>query len=136
VTEEESKDWIKKCEGFRDKLYFDEEGIPTIGWGRNLSHNGITKSEADILFENDYSKAAKDLSPFYWYMIQPMQVKYALINMCFNLGIGGLLEFRKMIAALSVKNYTQAAIEALNSKWADQVGNRAKDIAVMIREAK
>jgi len=61
-------------------------------------------------------------------------VKNALLNMCFNLGINRLLGFKKMVAALQEKNFTLAAKEALNSKWAEQVGERAKDIALMIRQ--
>ena len=62
------------------------------------------------------------------------QIEYILISMCFNLGIHRLLGFSKMIKALLSKDYTTAAIEALDSKWAQQVGQRAKDVAVMIRQ--
>ena len=55
--------------------------------------------------------------------------------MCFNLGIVKLLKFEKMIKALEQKNYSQAAKEALHSKWASQVGKRAIDVAVMISES-
>lgn len=58
------------------------------------------------------------------------------MNMCFNLGISRLKGFKRMIVALEKKNYTVAAMEALDSKWSTQVGQRAKDIALMIREGK
>ena len=54
--------------------------------------------------------------------------------MNFNLGINKLSQFHGMISALEAKNYTLAAQEALNSLWAKQVGDRAKQIAVMISE--
>jgi lysozyme len=135
MTDNELKAWIKKCEALRLRMYVDTTGNPTIGWGRNLT-NGISVDEADLMFQNDYSKAISELTHFKWYSMQPLGVKAALINMAFNLGIEKLLGFKKMIDALTFKNYSLAAIEALDSLWAKQVGERAKDVAMLIREGK
>jgi lysozyme len=129
------KDWIKRHEGFNSHPYFDSVGKLTIGWGRNIEDNGISKEEADILFENDFNSAVNDLMRFDWWVMQPKGVQDALINMRFNLGLHRLLGFTKMIKALQEKNYGKAAQEALDSRWAKQVGDRAKDVALMIREA-
>jgi lysozyme len=64
--------------------------------------------------------------------MQPPGVQNALINMCFNLGIDELCMFNAMIKFLEIKDYTNAAKAALESKWAKQVGQRAKDVALMI----
>ncbi len=128
------KDWIKKCEGYNSHPYLDTVGKVTIGYGRNIDDNGISQAEGDFLFDNDFARCERELAPFAWYVNQPQNVQDALMNMCFNLGIGRLLGFRKMIMALTVKDYTNAALEALDSKWATQVGQRAKDIALMIRQ--
>jgi lysozyme len=127
--------WIKKCEGLKNHTYIDTTGNITIGWGRNLS-NGISNDEAELMFQNDFKRASKELQQYTFYQIQPIGVQEALINMNFNLGIERFLSFKKMIKALLNKDYTTAAVEALDSTWANQVGNRAKDIAVMIREGK
>lgn len=116
--------------------YLDTEGVSTIGYGRNLRDNGITEEEANYLFNNDLNRCERELLECSWYINQPEGVQEALINMCFNLGIGRLKQFKRMIEALAAKNYTLAAQEALNSKWATQVGQRAKDVAVMLREGK
>ena len=126
--------WIKGHEGLRLKAYKDTVGITTIGYGRNLEGNGISLKEAEYLFNNDIERCLKDLNNHTFYTIQSQGVKDALLNMCFNLGINRLLGFKKMVAALQEKNFTLAAKEALNSKWAEQVGERAKDIALMIRQ--
>jgi len=107
----------------------------TIGWGRNIEDNGISQEEGDFMFDNDYARCEQDLSSFHWYTDQPDDVKAALMNMCFNLGLTRLLGFRKMISALIDKDYARAANEAIKSKWATQVGQRAMDVALMIREA-
>lgn len=125
---------IKHDEALRLKPYKDTMNKTTIGWGRNLQDNGISVEEAQFLFDNDMKRCRKDLSQYAWYQIQPTPVKDALLNMCFNLGINKLTGFRKMITALINRDYTTAAIEALDSLWAKQVGQRAKDIAVQIRE--
>lgn len=127
------KDWIKKDEGFRSHPYLDTVKKVTIGYGRNIDDNGITEEEAEFLLDNDIARCRKELAQFPWYYLQPPGVQDALLNMCFNLGIARLSGFRKMIAALEARNYTQASKEALDSKWATQVPNRAKSVAVAIR---
>jgi lysozyme len=128
------KEWIKKCEGFASHPYLDTVGKLTIGYGRNIHDNGISQKEAEYLFDNDFSRCERELAPYPWYVNQPKNVQDALMNMCFNMGIERLLTFRKMILALTIKDYTTAALETLDSKWAIQVGNRAKDVALMMRQ--
>lgn len=136
ITAKNLKAWIKKCEGLESHPYMDTAGKLTIGYGRNLQDDGITPDEADYLFENDFKQCIDELSKYTWYTEQPVGVRAALVNMAFNLGVPRLKLFKRMIAALVVKNYTVAALEALNSKWAKQVGDRAKDVALLIREGK
>jgi len=128
------KAWIKKCEGFKDMPYLDSVRKLTIGFGRNLQDNGISIEEADYMLSNDINRSIKELEQYSWYLMQPDSVKAALINMNFNLGLSRLLTFRKMIDALINRNYTIASKEALESDWSKQVGDRAKDVALMIRE--
>lgn len=128
------KAWIKKHEGLRLHPYKDAVDKLTIGYGRNLDDHGISSQEADFLFDNDLDCCKKELSQYSWYLSAPLHVQYALLNMCFNMGISRLLTFTKMIFALISKDYTKASIEALNSQWAEQVGQRAKDVALMMRE--
>ena len=56
-----------------------------------------------------------------------------LLNMCFNLGSGGLLEFRKSLAAMERGDFETAAREMKASKWATQVGDRADRLAALMR---
>jgi lysozyme len=88
------------------------------------------------MFQNDLKQTIGELEPLPWFSSQPQGVKNALINMNFNLGITKMLQFEDMICCLQRKNYSGAAHAALNSLWAKEVGQRAKDIAVMISEGK
>lgn len=130
-----AKSLIKRHEGFNSRPYKCTAGKLTIGWGRNIEDNGISVQEAEFLLDNDILRCQLDLYKYRWYLDQPYDVQIALLDMCFNMGINKLICFKKMIKALEDKDYTVAAMEALDSKWAKQVGDRAKTIAVMIREA-
>lgn len=128
--------WIKYYEGYKAFPYKDTTGNITIGWGRNLDGVGISVDEAQLMFNNDIGHAKRALQNQLFFVDQPEGVQMALINMCFNMGISKLKTFVKMIDALIHKNYTLAAMEALESNWAAQVGQRAKDVALVIREGK
>ena len=58
--------------------------------------------------------------------------QYALLDMAFNLGVDGLLKFKKMLGFLWMGDYRQAAAECLNSRYAKETGKRAKRIAKTI----
>ena len=128
--------WIKHHEGFRAFPYTCTGGKLTIGYGWNIEDTGITREEAEFILNNRILRCKQELAPFGWYIAQPPGVKDALINMCYNIGLPRLLKFKRMITALEREDYTKAALEALDSKWAKQVHDRAKDIALMIREGK
>lgn len=125
------KKWIKGDEGFRTHPYFDSLNHVTIGWGRNLE-NGISEDEAQLMFDNDFRRTLHELSHEGWFIIAPLNVQDALINMNFNLGITKLLEFHHMIDALTKKDYKLAAQCALESLWASQIPHRAKEITDMM----
>ena len=127
------KDWVKKSVGFKSHVTICDSK-PIIGWGRNLYDIGITKDEADILFENDFNRIEKQLSQYGFYTFQSRNIQDALLNMCFDMGIDALLSFKKLIRALIANDYTVAAFEVLDSSWAKKNEERAKDVAVKIRE--
>ena len=60
----------------------------------------------------------------FWYDLTPER-RSVLINMAYNLGVNGLINFKKMIAALKIGDYEKASVEMKDSKWYRQVGNRA-----------
>lgn len=122
-------DQLIKHEGLRLFVYYDSLGIPTIGVGRNLKDRGISKNEAMMMLENDIDDFTLQLSErLYWFDMQPDDAKLVLIDMAFNMGIGGLLTFHKALEYFKNNDYKNAAIELQNSKWAGQVGTRCDDL--------
>ena len=53
--------------------------------------------------------------------------------MAFNLGVGGLFKFRRMITALERGDFDAAANEMVDSAWYWQVGRRAQRLTKMMR---
>lgn len=134
---EKFKPMLKKYEGLRLKPYRCTAGKLTIGYGRNLDDRGITEEEADRLLHNDILLCSLQLDrDLPWWKHHPENVQMVLMDMCFNLGISGLLEFKRTLGYIRDQRYSAAAVEMLKSKWASQVGARAKELSVMIQGAK
>jgi len=126
---------LKRHEGFRAKPYRCPGGALTIGYGRNLDAGGITKAEAEQLLENDIQGCINALHkniPDVMAALTPNR-QIVLINMCYNLGIQGLLAFKKTLQLIKQGSYHAASLEMLKSKWAVQVGHRANELSEMMR---
>jgi len=124
---------LTRDEGLRLRPYIDTVGKWTIGVGRNLSDRGITAQEARILLEHDIEICEQELEfRLPWAPAMDPERWFVLVNMCFNLGITRLLGFKKALAAMQLEAWELAAKEMLDSKWASQVGDRAKRLAKQI----
>lgn len=137
-------------EGMRLKPYYCPAGKLTIGVGRNLEsnpltpeevkrlgrkslQNGISKEEAVFLLHNDIRRTesfCQSKIPCWKNLDDERQ--YALLDMVFNLGIGGVLKFKKMLSALKKGDYSAAATACRQSAYAKQTGQRAERIARLI----
>lgn len=123
-----------KHEGLRLKPYRDTRGKQTIGVGRNLDDIGISELEAMMMLANDIEAVNKlAFATFSWLKSISAPRQDVVLSMMFNMGLGGFKEFKKMIAALVSGNYETAADEMLGSHWASQVGERARELASMMR---
>ena len=137
MTSDDLINQLKRHEGFRSKPYRCTAGKLTIGIGRNLDDKGISEDEAMYMLLVDIQDATNDLiraKPDVWEKLKSDSVRQCvLINMCFNLGISRLLQFKKMWAAIEAGSYAEAADEMLDSRWATQVGERALELSDMMR---
>lgn len=124
---------LKKHEGLMLKPYRCSAGKLSIGYGRNLDDVGISKEEAEQLLRNDIDNCVKQLKHhLFWVFDHSNTVQDIIINMCFNLGIYGLLGFKKTLKLIEEGKYKQASIEMLDSNWAKQVGIRAKELSNLL----
>ena len=130
------EDDLIRDEGVKLKPYRDTAGKLTIGIGRNLDDVGISEQEARFLLSSDLERVRSQLSHEWpWWITRPESAQRGLMNMAFNLGIGGLSKFPRMLACLQAGDYHGAADAALDSLWAKQVGERANRIADLFRSS-
>lgn len=127
------RDQLMRHEGLRLKPYKCSQGKLTIGIGRNLEEKGISMAEAALLLDNDIFECLEDLKEiFSMFEAFPENVKLVLTDMRFNLGPLGFRKFKRMIAAVKLNDWQEAAKEMKDSAWYRQVGNRARILIEMM----
>ena len=131
------REQLKQHEGVRLKPYKCTAGRTTIGCGRNLDDKGLTMEEVNYLLENDIKECINDaeavIGSQVWEGLSEAR-KRVLVDMRFNLGAGGIRTFKNTLQAIREGRYDDASRGMLNSKWAGQVGRRAKTLARMMLE--
>jgi lysozyme len=144
---------IKRHEGWLGCAYNDadgylfeqhdleKEGTVTIGHGFNISRVGVRlpmdladewlrrivvdmakKLSDDHNFEEEFFKLDQP-KPF------PEEVQIVVLDMIYNLGLAGFLNFKKTVSFIINEKYQEAATEMLDSKWAKQVPKRAMELS-------
>ena len=137
------KERIKEHEGFRDTVYLDSLGKRTVGYGRLCVEDHwedgkkYDKEYLDEIFDKDFQNAAdqcEDLCNDYELEL-PETITDVLIEMIFQLGIGNVMKFKKMIAALQEQDFETASLEMLDSRWATQTPSRAEKLSLIVKDA-
>ena len=133
---------LKSDEGVYRNKYLDTVGVPTCGIGHNLKVSPLpagwtfplSDDQIKQLFTHDIAIvfAGLDLHLPWWRNLTEVRQR-VLANMTFNLGIGGLLEFKNTLENIKTGNYDAAATGMLASEWAKQVKGRAVRLANAIK---
>lgn len=117
-------------------------GALTIGYGHNLDANpiegldglsAISEARAREILTADaaaFAAALDEEIPWWRRLEAPRQA--VLLNMAFNMGVAGLLEFRNTLRAVREMRWKDARDGMLASKWAGQVGRRASELAAQM----
>ena len=122
-------------EGLRLKPYRCSSNKLTIGIGRNIEDVGISEEEAMILLSNDIDRAYNECyANFTWFANLSELQQEAMVNLIFNMGMSTFKKFKKTIQHMENGDYELAAAELLNSRYAQQVGQRALDVANQLSE--
>lgn len=130
-------------EGLTTKSYKCPAGYLTIGIGRNLDTNPLTKEEiayvghncrgkfisndqAFYLCRNDLKKVRADLDrELPWWRDLNKDRQFVMIDLCFNMGIKKLLKFQRTLSSIATGYYIRAGEQLMQSLYAKQVGKRA-----------
>lgn len=118
----------KDHEGFRENVYMCPAGHATIGYGFNLDA-GISEDLAELILEYQLTKLYSRFFGHRWFYELDEVRRCVVVEMAFNIGWHGFHKFTKTIAAIKDCDYELAAKEMLDSKWARQVGKRAKTLS-------
>ena len=140
---EELKEEIKLHEGFVPRVYKDSLGKRTIGYGHLCvepeqwnDDKEYTKEELENVFEKDFNEALNNAE----HLISDRSIndtaKEVIIEMVFQLGIGGVGKFKKMWSALDKEDYGEASFQMMDSLWAKQTPKRAEKLSHKMRSAK
>tara|TARA_R100000306_G_C4360989_1_gene135254 strand:+ start:420 stop:908 length:489 start_codon:yes stop_codon:yes gene_type:complete len=154
------EDLIKQIahhEGIVLKVYIDSLGFDTIGIGRNLEHrgiadlelahmektisdiyeNGITEEDAYFLAHQDIGIVEKELLSSRSIVRELDAIRQrVLVDMAFNMGMPRLNKFVLMWKAIDSQNFSSAALEMMDSRWARQVKSRANTLAYAMEYGK
>lgn len=131
-------DFTAKAEGFSSTPYICPAGYRTIGYGRNLDAkpldiDEISEDDAWSLLESDLEEVYDQLSnKFPWFSSCELYVQAVLLDMTFNMGIGDISKFKKMLAACEAHDDAKMIAEMKDSKWYEQVGSRSKGLILRI----
>ena len=134
---------IKEHEGFVPKIYKDQLGFKTIGFGHLVLETdrfkeGVTYKKKDLeeVFDSDFNTAKSNANQLISGLPIHHQAKCVIIEMVFQLGIGGVSKFKKMWKALKQNDYHIASEEMLDSKWAKQTPKRAEELSSVMKSCK
>ena len=150
-----STDWetlvalLKHEEGFRAFAYPDTRGYWTIGYGTKLPLTGadkncvnvdnlsgygpgLTLGQGDCLLRYRLSGHFNDIQKRWApYKHQTGPVQMALLDMVYQLGVNGLLEFKSMLGAIVDKDWPRAILEARSSRWDKETPSRVERVVVV-----
>ncbi len=130
-------DKIKKHEGYVGVVYKDSLGIDTIGYGFAIKDLELDRDICDeILVRKLKDLKSRVENKFDWFKYMPPEIKDVVLEMCYQMGVYGFSCFKKTIAYLQNKQWKEASVEMLDSRWAQQTPNRARTLSNIVKEVK
>ena len=130
------REQLKIDEGVKYEIYKDHLGYPTFGIGHLITENDpehgepdgteISEERVNEVFETDVAKFVSESKILFPDLDElPDVAQQVIVNMAFNMGRPRLSKFKNFIAGVNDRDWTRAAEEMMDSRWATQVGDRA-----------
>ena len=134
---------VMEHEGFVNKIYKDHLGFPTIFFGHLITPEDnyeedkeYPKEMGEEVFELDFKKALDSTESLIGSRSVNHTAKEVLIEMVYQMGVGGVSKFKKMWAALDNEDYEEAGNQMLDSRWAKQTPARCGKLSGKMKSAK
>lgn len=141
---EEFKKEIEIDEGCKYEVYLDHLNLPTFGIGHLILDSDpesgaevgtpVSEDRVSECFNKDVHTVLSDCEKLYedFYTL-PEEVQRIIANMMFNMGYPRLSKFKGMKAGVDARDWQQAADEMVDSRWYNQVTNRAERLVKRMR---
>jgi lysozyme len=114
---------IEREEGYRSRPYRCSNGYPTVGIGQKiggkndpLPNFNMPMPVARAWLESNIQEITPQIADILDGLNEARQA--IVISMAYQLGVSGLMGFRKFITAIKEQNWGLAGDEMLDSKWA------------------
>jgi len=124
---------LKVHEGYKSKVYKCTAGVDTIGIGFAIKDLELSEDVCDLILQEKLEVLEERFEKkFDWFATSPVEVRNVMLNMAYQLGFAGFCKFKKTIAYLQEAEWEKASEEMLDSRWAKQTPNRAKELSEII----
>lgn len=135
---------IEIDEGVVEEIYLDHLGYPTFGIGHLVTDDDpeygqevgtpVSTERCRSAFDVDVEQVIADCQILYPNLDDlPEEVQRIIANMMFNMGRPRLSKFANMKAAVDEGDWSRAADEMMDSRWYNQVPNRAERLVERMR---
>ena len=134
---EQLREELKVDDGVKDEIYLDHLGLPTCGIGHLIQSTDpehglevgtkVDEERVNELFDQDVEVTTNECRLLYNNFDDlPEEVQRIIANMMFNMGRPRLSRFHKMKQAVDSGDWSEAAAQMKDSRWYNQVTNRAQ----------
>ena len=135
---------LKIDEGCKYEIYLDHLGLPTHGIGHLILSSDmeygqavgtpVSEDRVNECFAKDVETVLSESLQLYPnFEVLPEEAQLIIANMMFNMGRPRLSKFKGMKAAVDAGDYHRAAVEMVDSRWYQQVTNRADRLVARMR---
>jgi lysozyme len=135
---------LKIDEGCKYEIYLDHLGLPTFGIGHLVLDSDmeygqevgtpVSENRVNECFAKDVETVLSESLQLYPnFEVLPEEAQLIIANMMFNMGRPRLSKFKGMKAAVDAGDYHRAAVEMVDSRWYQQVTNRADRLVTRMR---
>jgi len=135
---------LKIDEGCKYEIYLDHLGLPTFGIGHLVLNSDpeygqpvgtpVSENRVNECFAKDVETVLSECAQLYSnFEVLPEEAQLIIANMMFNMGRPRLSKFKGMKAAVDAGDYHKAAVEMVDSRWYQQVTNRADRLVNRMR---
>lgn len=144
MNKDQLREELAEDEGCKFEIYLDHLGLPTFGIGHLVVDGDpeygqpvgtpVDDERVRQVFSLDIASTLDECQVLYPdFDDLPEECQLIIANMMFNMGRPRLSKFKGMKAGVDARDWNRAADEMVDSRWHDQVPNRAKRLVKRMR---